>query len=68
MNEFTYGSIPAGVASGVLTVPHGIGFVWNTMLNEMYWNLVAKHGFNPDIYEAWSDGGNNLASASCRTA
>jgi extracellular elastinolytic metalloproteinase len=61
VNEFTYGSIPAGVASGVLTVPHGIGFVWNTMLNEVFWNLVAKHGFNPDIYEPWSTGGNNLA-------
>ncbi len=61
VNEFTYGSIPGGVASGVLTVPHGIGFVWNTMLNEVYWNLVAKHGFNPDIYGAWSTGGNNLA-------
>ena len=61
VNEFTYASIPAGVASGVLTVPHGIGFVWNTMLNEVYWNLVAKHGFNPDIYAAWTEGGNNLA-------
>jgi hypothetical protein len=61
VNEFTYASIPAGVASGVLTIPHGIGFVWNTMLNEVYWNLVAKHGFNPDIYAAWSEGGNNLA-------
>ena len=61
VNEFTYGSIPGGVASGVLTVPHGIGFVWNSMLNEVYWNLVAKHGFNPNIYDAWNTGGNNLA-------
>ena len=61
VNEFTYLSIPGGVASGVLTVPHGIGFVWNTMLNEVSWNLVAKHGFNPDIYAAWTEGGNNLA-------
>jgi hypothetical protein len=61
VNEFTYGSIPGGVASGVLTVPHGIGFVWNSMLWEVYWNLVAKHGYNPNIYEAWSTGGNNLA-------
>jgi extracellular elastinolytic metalloproteinase len=61
VNEFTYGSIPGGVASGVLTIPHGIGFVWNTMLNEVYWNLVVKHGFNSDIYEPWHTGGNNLA-------
>jgi hypothetical protein len=53
--------IPAGVASGVLTIPHGIGFVWNSMLWEVYWNLVAKHGYNPNIYEPWSTGGNNLA-------
>jgi hypothetical protein len=60
-NEFTYGMIPAGVATGVLTVPHGIGFVWNSMLWEVYWNLVAKHGYNANIYDAWSTGGNNLA-------
>jgi extracellular elastinolytic metalloproteinase len=61
VNEYNYGLIPAGLQSGELTVPHGIGFVWNTMLNDMYWNLVAKHGYNPNIYEAWDEGGNNLA-------
>jgi hypothetical protein len=61
VNEFTYGSIPGGVASGVLTIPHGIGFVWTSMLWEVYWNLVAKHGYNPDVYGSWSTGGNNLA-------
>ena len=61
VNEFTYGMIPAGVASGVLTIPHGIGFVWNTMLWDVYWNLVVKHGYNANIYDDWSTGGNNLA-------
>jgi extracellular elastinolytic metalloproteinase len=61
VNEFTYASVPGGVASGVLTIPHGIGFVWNTMLWDMYWNLVAKHGFNPNVYDDWTTGGNNLA-------
>ena len=61
VNEFHYGMIPDGVRNGVLTVPHGIGFVWNTMLTDMYWNLVAKHGYNPNIYQAWDKGGNNLA-------
>ena len=42
-------------------VPHGIGYVWNTMLWEVYWNLVDEHGFNADIYAAWTTGGNNLA-------
>jgi len=49
------------VASGVLTVPHGIGFVWNSMLWEVYWNLVEEHGYNENIYEDWTTGGNNLA-------
>jgi hypothetical protein len=31
------------------------------MLTEVYWNLVAKHGFNPNIYDSWMTGGNNLA-------
>jgi len=31
------------------------------MLWEMYWNLVHKHGYNPNVYEAWDTGGNNLA-------
>jgi extracellular elastinolytic metalloproteinase len=61
VNEFTYGMIPGGVASGVLSVPHGIGFVWNSMLWEVYWNLIAKHGYNPNIYDNWSTGGNILA-------
>jgi extracellular elastinolytic metalloproteinase len=61
VNEFTYGMIPAQLASGVLTIPHGIGFVWNSMLWEVYWNLVAKHGYNPNIYDDWTTGGNNLA-------
>jgi hypothetical protein len=41
--------------------PHGVGYVWATMLWDLYWNLVEKHGFNPNPYEAWNTGGNNLA-------
>jgi Fungalysin metallopeptidase (M36)/Fungalysin/Thermolysin Propeptide Motif len=41
--------------------PHGVGYVWATMLWEVYWNLVKKHGFNPNPYESWKTGGNNLA-------
>jgi extracellular elastinolytic metalloproteinase len=42
-------------------VPHGVGSVWTAMLWEMNWELIAKHGFNPDLYGAWNTGGNNLA-------
>jgi hypothetical protein len=41
--------------------PHGVGYVWATMLWDLYWNLVEKHGFNPNPYESWRTGGNNLA-------
>lgn len=44
-----------------LTIPHGVGYVWATMLWEMNWNLIGDHGYNPDIYGAWDTGGNNLA-------
>ncbi len=30
------------------------------MLWVLYWNLVDKHGFNPNPYESWKTGGNNL--------
>ena len=41
--------------------PHGVGYVWASMLWDLYWNLVDKHGFNPNPYESWETGGNNLA-------
>ncbi len=40
---------------------HFTGYVWASMLWEVYWNLVDAHGFNPNIYGAASTGGNNLA-------
>ena len=55
VNNFTYANLPAQA------VPHGVGFVWATMLWDMYWALVDEHGFNPDVYDAWNTGGNNLA-------
>jgi extracellular elastinolytic metalloproteinase len=39
--------------------PHGIGEVWALGLWEMYWNLVERWGFDPDLYSG--SGGNNLA-------
>jgi len=52
----------ASVADEVnISQPHGIGYVWNTMLWEMYWNLVDRYGYNANVYDSWSTGGNNLA-------
>lgn len=55
VNDLTYGSI------GALPVPFGTGTVWATILWQVYWELVAAHGFNPEIYGDWTTGGNNLA-------
>ena len=54
INDHTYNSIKAAVE------PHGVGEIWATYLWDLYWNLVDKHGFNPNVYEDWTTGGNNL--------
>lgn len=58
VNPSTYAFV-ADVAN--ITQPHGIGYVWNSMLWEVYWNLVDAHGYNADVYGDWNTGGNNLA-------
>jgi hypothetical protein len=55
INPSTYNTI------GSVSIPHGVGYVWATMLWEVNWNLIDVHGFNPDIYGDWTTGGNNLA-------
>ena len=42
-----------------VSVPHGVGSVWCTMLWEMTWGLIEQYGYDPDIYQG--NGGNNLA-------
>lgn len=54
VNNYTYASTNSG-----LSQPHGIGFVWCTMLWEMTWELIGIHGWDPDIYNG--TGGNNIA-------
>lgn len=58
VNPSTYASV---ANTATISQPHGIGYVWNTMLWEMYWNLVDRYGYNPNVYGAWNTGGNNLA-------
>jgi extracellular elastinolytic metalloproteinase len=57
INDYTYVHLPA--AERGLSVPHGIGFVWSTILWDMYWELINKHGFDSDLY--YGTGGNNIA-------
>lgn len=56
INPATYNTIRNAAA------PHGVGYVWASMLYDLYWGLVDKHGFNPDVRGDWSTGGNNLAT------
>ena len=58
VNQSTYAFV-ADVVN--ISQPHGIGYVWNTMLWEVYWKLVDRYGYNADIYGDWTTGGNNLA-------
>lgn len=55
VNNYTY----ASTNNTSLSQPHGIGFVWCTMLWEMTWELMNIHGYDPDIYNG--TGGNNIA-------
>jgi hypothetical protein len=55
VNPMTYATISAAGIS----VPHGVGSVWCTVLWDMYWALVDRYGFDDDLYHG--TGGNNLA-------
>jgi extracellular elastinolytic metalloproteinase len=59
----TYDSIKQGawLNGASLSQPHGIGHAWSAMLWDMVWDLIEKNGFNPNLYDDWSTGGNNLA-------
>ena len=61
VNPSTYETVIEEAGTPTLTIPHGVGYVWATMLWEMYGNLVDEHGFSGDIYGDWTTGGNNLA-------
>ncbi len=52
INDYTYGDIPP------LSVPHGVGTVWATMLWDLTWAFIDEYGFDPDFYNG--NGGNNM--------
>lgn len=55
VNDYTY----ANTNSSALTMPHGIGFVWATMLWDLNWALIEEFGFDPNLKTG--TGGNNIA-------
>jgi hypothetical protein len=71
INGYTYaGSTNGlGVQNPEITVPHGIGFIWCSMLYDVLQKFVDVYGFNDDIYETGLNidltdsahsGGNNI--------
>jgi uncharacterized repeat protein (TIGR01451 family) len=53
INPVTYNDI------GGLSIPHGVGSVWCSMLWDMTWLLIDEHGFDTDLFNG--TGGNNIA-------
>ena len=53
VNGSTYSALPSAI------VPHGVGYVWATMLWELTWDLIDDQGFDTDFYTG--SGGNNIA-------
>ena len=52
INPFSYNDIGSGVS-----IPHGVGSVWCTVLWDMTWELIDKHGFSADPYDLNSGNG-----------
>jgi len=53
VNDFTYEDLP----NQILSVPHGVGFVWSTMLWDLTWAFIDEYGYDPDLING--DAGNN---------
>lgn len=56
INSYTYATIGSGVP-----IPHGLGSVWAQALWEVYWALIAEHGFDTDFYDGTGTAGNQRA-------
>ena len=54
INDYTYGD---SNNSAQITQPHGVGFVFATMLWDLTWAYVDKYGFDSDLFNG--NGGNN---------
>ena len=52
VNTWTYASING------MRIPHGVGAVWAQAAWEAYWALVDRWGFDPNLYNAMGNAGN----------
>ncbi len=60
VNSLTYQDVISGAGS-TLSIPHGLGTVWATVLWDMTLDLVDQYGFDPDAYNADGGAGNQIA-------
>ena len=56
LNDYTYGNVD----DGNISQPHGVGFIWCTMLWDLNWAMVNAHGLDLDLYNG--TGGNNITA------
>jgi extracellular elastinolytic metalloproteinase len=63
IQPFTYDRIKTDgwLNETTLSIPHGVGHGWAAVLWDMTWDLIDKHGFEPDLYSGWDGGGNTRA-------
>ena len=63
IQPFTYDSIKTGgwLNGTSLALPHGLGHGWAATLWDLNWDLIDKHGFDPNLYGDWDSGGNTRA-------
>lgn len=55
VNGYTYA---ATNNTANISQPHGIGFVWCTMLWDLTWAMIDRYGYDADVYNG--TGGNNM--------
>ncbi len=56
VNPSTFKDIGKG---GEITVPHGVGYIWCTMMYEMLQSFIDKYGMGDDVYEGAAPVNNN---------
>ncbi|REC48215.1 T9SS-dependent M36 family metallopeptidase [Chryseobacterium pennipullorum] len=50
INDYTYARTNTAV------IPHGVGFIWATMLWDLSWKYIEKYGYNSDVLASTTSG------------
>lgn len=50
VNDYTYAKTNTAI------IPHGIGFIWATMLWDLTWKYIEKYGYNSDVMASPASG------------